>query len=113
MRPDALQFYNLLGAADFTAFKTLEDYARYVSSFVAGASPAVLSMDFSPYFAEAPSPCPAGNGDHCRDTKALYGSTLAVLRSAAEVAPGGPIPFWVSHPSFSHSLCPHTLACSS
>jgi hypothetical protein len=97
LRPDALQFYNLLGAADFTAFKTLKDYARYVSSFVAGTSPAVLSMDFYPYFAEAPSPCPVGNGDHCRDTKALYGSTLAVLRSAAEVAPGGPIPFWVSH----------------
>lgn len=42
----------------------------------------------------AGSPCPPGNGDHCRDTKALYGGTLAVLRSAAEAAPGGPRPFW-------------------
>lgn len=93
-RPGALQFYNLLGAADYTAFKTLDDYAVYVSTFLAGVGPAVLSMDFYPYFAELPSPCPASNGDHCRDTKALYRSTLSVLRSAAEAAPNGPIPFW-------------------
>lgn len=93
-RPGALQFYNLLGAADYTAFKTLEDYAKYVSTFLAGVRPALLSMDFYPYFAEASTPCPPGNGDRCRDTKALYGSTLSVLRAAAEAAPTGPIPFW-------------------
>jgi hypothetical protein len=43
---------NLLGAADYTAFKTLEDYALYVNTFVADVAPAVLSMDFYPYFAE-------------------------------------------------------------
>lgn len=92
--PNALRYINLEGAGDYHHFPTLEHYAEYVQSFVEGVRPQVLSMDFYPYFAEDAAACPPGNADHCRDTKAMYGDTLSVLRTAAELAPHGPIPFW-------------------
>ena len=94
-RPDVLRYINLEGAADVHHFPTVADYAVYIQSFVKEVEPQVLSMDFYPYFAEVlDAPCPPTDGDHCRDTKAMYGTTLAVLRTAAETSATKPIPFW-------------------
>jgi hypothetical protein len=95
-RPDALRFVNLLGAGDWDFFKTVDDYAASIKTYVKLVRPQVLSMDFYPVFAKvAPAfdapPCGAKD---CRESKDLYGASLAVLRQEAEAAPGGPIPFW-------------------
>lgn len=96
-RPGLLNYINLLGDAPFP---TPDAYDAYIAGFVADVKPQVISMDFYPQFpAAAPTtPTPASASDRTSgrmpEDKESYGVTLGVLRRQAEMAAGGPIPFW-------------------
>ena len=103
-RPGALNFFNLLGD---TPFPSPDAYSAYVNSFVTQVHPQVISMDFYPQFPQTLSVDPpdfpaSGLGEagvrsgsrRLPQSKDEYGESLAVLRQQAELAPGGPIPWW-------------------